>query len=170
MLEGRCGFYLDRTFCGWGLFAARHFVPGEFILEFSGRLISQAQTLELGSFSMYPQQIGLDAYIDCQPPAAFLNHSCSPTAGMSGDRHLRALRALSPGHEITFDYSCSMWGDADGGLPCLCGSPHCRGRIDNFESLPRAVQAQRLASGQVSAYIIAELQRLGWGAQLSDAQ
>lgn len=83
-------------------------------------------------------------------PGCFINHSCDPNSesafhpldgqGMPTVYAQVALKDIPAGSEVTCDYTRFDWG-ADGfGFDCLCGAPHCLGRIDGFGGLPRAVQ------------------------------
>jgi hypothetical protein len=58
-------------------------------------------------------------------PADYVNHSCDPNAGLSGQIVLVARREIAPGEEITFDYAMSDSADYDEFL-CDCGAPNCR--------------------------------------------
>jgi len=149
VINGVSGMYLDRTATGWGLFTARPAAAGEHLITFAGREISLAETLALGAWSMYPVQIGEGTYLDCDPPTAFLNHHCEPTAVIRGATHLVARRALRPRTEITMDYSACMSGDPEAGMVCQCGAARCRGTIGNFEDLPESIQRQYLKRGEV---------------------
>lgn len=168
VINGETGLYLDRTQVGWGVFAAKSFAAGEHILTFAGPEISLRQTLELGRWSMYPIQIGEDRYIDCRPPAAFLNHSCEPNGAVKDTVRLVAGRAIQPGEEITMDYSTTMSGDCETGMTCLCGSPRCRKVITNFEDLPVGVREDYLKRRIVSGFIAARraAKSIGPGARL----
>jgi hypothetical protein len=61
-------------------------------------------------------------------PADFINHSCDPNAGMSGQIVLVAMRAIPEGEEITFDYAMTD-GDPYDEFTCACQTPRCRGRV-----------------------------------------
>jgi hypothetical protein len=104
---------------------------------------------------MYPLQIGIDRFIDCGPPGAFLNHSCDANCGIRDTVRLVARRPIARGEQITMDYSTSMTVDPEAGMPCRCGSPHCRAVIANFEDLPRPIQNAYLSEGIVSEFIAA---------------
>jgi hypothetical protein len=63
-------------------------------------------------------------------PDAYLNHSCAPNAEIRFLRpkiHLVALRNISAGEEITFDYATLY--DAPWSMKCQCGEAACRGTI-----------------------------------------
>jgi len=63
-------------------------------------------------------------------PADFVNHSCDPNAGF-GDSPIAlvAMRDISIGEEITFDYAMceSVEGLKGNEFECSCDTPDCRG-------------------------------------------
>ncbi len=61
-------------------------------------------------------------------PADWVNHSCKPNCGLSGQVALVALRRLEPGEEVCFDYAMSDGSPYDQ-FNCGCGATECRGRI-----------------------------------------
>jgi hypothetical protein len=61
-------------------------------------------------------------------PADWVNHSCHPNCGLSGQIALVALRRLEPGEEVCFDYAMSDGSPYDQ-FNCGCGAVECRGRI-----------------------------------------
>jgi hypothetical protein len=153
VINGVPGLYLDRTPTGWGLFAAKPFTKGQQVLTFSGLELSLADTLALGAWSMYPVQVGLNRYVDCEPPGAFLNHSCTPNCAIRNSVNLVACVPIAQGDQITMDYSTSMSADPEAGIACLCGSANCRGLIGNFEDLPLSLQQEYLRLQMVSEFI-----------------
>jgi hypothetical protein len=66
---------------------------------------------------------------DCEyePVMLFINHSCAPNVGFSGNVVLVAMRDVRQGEELTTDYA--LFDDSDEHMPCLCGAPNCRGLI-----------------------------------------
>ncbi len=61
-------------------------------------------------------------------PSDYVNHSCEPNGGLSGQIELVALRDIAAGEEITFDYAMSDGSDYDE-FECECGAPACRGTV-----------------------------------------
>lgn len=62
-------------------------------------------------------------------PMRYTNHSCRPNARLcirQGRVEFYALRAITPGEEITVDYGETHH---EGKLACRCGVPGCRGRL-----------------------------------------
>ena len=93
------------------LIAKRIFAPGELILDVKGKALKVA--------SRYSIQIDRDIHIepDALPEGLsgydhylwpFLNHSFEPNTRMSG-RALIAVKEISVGDEVTFDYNSNEW-------------------------------------------------------------
>ena len=103
-------------------------------------------------------QIESDRYIDTRSPGVFVNHSCDPNAGIRSDRYLVALRPLSKGQEIRYDYSTTME-EQSFTMQCLCPSPQCRRRVRDFSTLPQPLRERYIAQGVVMSFIVRGLQR-----------
>ena len=58
----------------------------------------------------------------------YVNHSCNPNAGLSGQIGLVAMRDIKLGEEVCFDYAMSDTMPYDE-FECGCGSPNCRGKV-----------------------------------------
>jgi hypothetical protein len=103
-------------------------------------------------------QIGHDLFL---PPRGcfddLFNHSCEPSGGwrltQAGARFL-AIRALSAGEEITYDYSCHLLGPNER-MTCACDTPSCRAVIGPFHELPGRLQARYRRLGVVSPALAA---------------
>lgn len=148
-------FFVAEAKIGKGVFARAPLEPRETIFFVSGRLIDYdaARSHPTGQNSF---QVGLQSYIYPLSPSSYLNHSCSPNAGLTDDIRVIALRQIAPGEEIVFDYSTSML-ERDWELDCLCGSPQCRGRIRDFDRLPRSLQSKYISLGIVQKFILDEI-------------
>ena len=120
-------------------------------MRYVGALLRYDQT----SPSTLALQIGPDLYIGESGQADdFVNHSCRPNAGMlidGTDVRLIAIADISPGEQITFDYSTTMDED-DFEFDCLCGSADCRRRIGDFKHLPPELKSRYAALGIVPKY------------------
>jgi uncharacterized protein len=55
----------------------------------------------------------------------YVNHSCNPNAGLSGQIGLVAMRDIKIGEEVCFDYAMCDTMPYDE-FECLCGAPTCR--------------------------------------------
>lgn len=146
-------FYLDDCPVGLGVFANRDIAPGEMILAFGGPIIDFAETKRRGPRECMAVQIGPNRYIDTQPPAVFVNHSCDPNAGIRHNTILVALREIRKGQEICFDYSTTME-EQSFTMNCLCGQRGCRGVVSDFSTLPHEVKARYLKLGIVMSFIL----------------
>ena len=58
----------------------------------------------------------------------YVNHSCNPNAGLSGQIGLVAMRDIKVGEEVCFDYAMCDTMPYDE-FDCACGSANCRGRV-----------------------------------------
>ena len=77
-------------------------------------------------------QIGLGTFLatdDVLSPVDYINHSCDPNCGFLDATTLVAMRPITTGESITFDYAMS---DSNSfiAFDCGCGSTICRGRLD----------------------------------------
>jgi SET domain-containing protein len=102
---------VSRSRIGLGLYALRPFRRGDFIAEYTGPRITNAEADELerrGSRYMY--ELNSRWTVDGSPRsnvARYANHSCRPNAEsdvVKGKVILRAIRTIEPGDEITYDY------------------------------------------------------------------
>jgi hypothetical protein len=145
---------------GLGLFAARPFAEGETLLQFTGALLTLEQVIAMGEAQANPLQVDDQLYLDIGYPGVYANHSCRPNAGIRDDVWLVALEPISPGQEIFWDYSTSMWEDY-WVMDCQCGEPGCRRQIGDFPSLPTWQQWEYLSRGFVQQFIRRRLDREG---------
>jgi len=137
---------------GLGVFAERDFSAGEKVLEYVGPVISFTDAIAKGDREGDAFQIGIDAFIDPEPPGLYVNHSCAPNTGIFDGRSLHALTAIRRGEELRFDYSTVMY--ADGWkMPCRCGAKSCRGTVQAFENLPCELQRTYIELGIVPDFI-----------------
>jgi hypothetical protein len=58
----------------------------------------------------------------------YVNHSCNPNAGLSGQIGLVAMRDIKIGEEVCFDYAMCDTMPYDE-FTCGCGSLNCRGKV-----------------------------------------
>ena len=96
-----------------------------------------------------PLGVGVDEYLDLEENARTFNHSCEPNSFIRGRNELVALRDISCGEEIIYDYSTTMDDDEERILKagrdmwtceCNCGSEKCRGVINQFKTLPEEIR------------------------------
>jgi len=119
---------------GVGGFARANIPTGAPIIEYVGHKIDKTESLrqcELENQCIFSvgDQFSLDGNVDWNP-ARFLNHSCSPNAEarVAGEEiWIFALRDISAGEEITFNYNYDLQDYRD--HPCQCGAANCVGYI-----------------------------------------
>jgi SET domain-containing protein len=138
---------------GRGVFAGEPISEGALIAAFTGPFLRYAET----SVDTYALQIGPDLYIgESGDVDDLFNHSCDPNAEVriSGTTaELRAIRAITPGEEIAFDYSTTL-DEGDFTMACRCGLPSCRGLIGDGCDLPPAVWERYRALGILPDYVV----------------
>jgi hypothetical protein len=121
------------TIEGRGLFAAREIPAGTSIVEYRGEKISKDESRRrceaMNPYIFYLNaEFDLDGAVDWNP-ARLMNHSCDPNCEAElvdeGEIWIVAKRTISPGEELTFNYSYEPENLED--FPCRCGSPKCVG-------------------------------------------
>jgi hypothetical protein len=105
---------------------------GELLVVWSGTLVDRSELETLPpAVRKHSLQVEEDHYLvsltDCEP-ADYVNHSCAPNTGLSGQITLVALRDIAAGEEITYDYAMSDGSSYDE-FACDCGAPECRHRV-----------------------------------------
>ena len=117
---------------GFGAFAAEPIPAHRKIGEIRGEAISVAEARErtIGRQRIMMVEISARKAIDASKssdPMRFTNHSCSPNARLTiqgGRIEFYALRAITPGEEITVNYGETHH---EGTLACRCGAANCTG-------------------------------------------
>ena len=157
---------------GHGVFATRDIKEQEIICIISGEEVSYIDLKHLvasGSWAAGDSlQVAEDLFSLIVDPYRFLNHSCDPNAFIIGRYQLVAKRGIKSGDEITFDYSATMWEEADEvwKMQCNCVSKCCRHTIDQFYTLPLGLQKKLIKNGYVQDYILTKWKSLGLSAKL----
>jgi SET domain-containing protein len=107
----RKSYRVARSRTGLGLFATAAIARGDFIVEYKGRRITHAQAQRLEARgARYMFEIDSRWTIDGSSRrnvARYANHSCRPNAEVDLVKRklmLRAIKAIKPGDEITYDY------------------------------------------------------------------
>ena len=107
--------------------------------ELMKRSLVISENLELCPGS--PEEVGEGDYI---------NHSCSPNAGLYGQILLIAMKAIGKGEEITFDYAMVM-SDPSFRMECHCGAENCRKVITGDDW--KMKRLQKAYNGYFSLYL-----------------
>lgn len=130
---------------GKGVYALRPLHAGDTVLEYRGEIITWQEALDRHPHD--PSQPNHTFYFHLDDghvidgkhqgnSAKWINHSCSPNleAEQDGNRvFLKALRDITPGEELFFDYGLVIDSRITPSLKkdyaCWCGSPDCRGTM-----------------------------------------
>ncbi len=132
---------------GQGVYATRPIPRGEWIIEYSGELITNFEAdiryndeeMERHHTFLFDRHDGwvIDAAYGGSD-ARFINHSCVPNCETIVEADTRevwvcARRAIRAGEELTYDYGYALDGEdpetAKRRYPCRCGASRCRGTI-----------------------------------------
>jgi uncharacterized protein len=136
---------------GRGIFAARRFTPGETVI--SSRAIA-----EVDGPTRMSVALGWDRHVEMDEPATLLNHDCEPNLGVRENAlsayDFVALREISAGEELTFDYAMTEYELATP-LSCRCGGVQCAGTIRPWRERDQAWR--ELAAPHCAGYLRAAL-------------
>lgn len=148
---------IGRNHLGRAVFARQEIAEGELICKFDGPLFHTKELparrknahdyfLQVGDFVFLGKSKSIDDY---------MNHSCEPNCGLiflGNSIYLKALRDISSGEEITYDYSTTMW-KTEGSMACRCGSSKCRKVVQDFNLLPEEVRVEYMDRDIVPPFI-----------------
>src|SRR5579862_118456 len=123
-------FRLGRAYTGLGLFATKPIKRGAYIATYRGRRITteEADAREARG-ARYMYEINSRWTVDGSSRrniARYANHSCRPNAEsdvVKGKVILRAIKAIEPGSEITYDYGREYFDLIIKPMGCRCA--HC---------------------------------------------
>lgn len=113
------------------VFAAEPLREGEVIAVWGGEVVPRHLFFEL-PISIQQISVQIEEHLYLAPTressGEWVNHSCSPNAGMCGQVVLVAMRDIEVGEEVCYDYAMTDGSPYDE-FECRCGSPLCRGRV-----------------------------------------
>ena len=138
---------------GRGVFAREKVRANDVLVVWGGEVVTgkmlQSMSDDKHRLSI---QIEEDLYLVTanEGPADWVNHSCSPNAGLLGQVVLVALRDIRVGEEICFDYATSDGSPYDE-FECGCGAKTCRHHVTGDDwQLP---ELQTRYAGHFSPYL-----------------
>lgn len=140
---------------GFGLRANTELYEGDFIYEYIGEVIGEAQFRrrmrqydQEGIKHFYFMSLEAGTFVDATKKGnlgRFCNHSCNPNCYVDkwivGDRLRMGIFAstyIQAGEELVFNYNVDRYG-ADP-QPCYCGEPNCTGFIGGKTQTERATK------------------------------
>ena len=141
---------------GKGVFTEQDISKGTVIHVLNGKIKTLKQIVESvlqGNEAMNdPLQVGRKTYIDLDEFSRSINHSCNPNCGLRKRSELFALRDISKGEEITYDYSSTI-APTKWDMNCHCGSKNCRKIIHDIRSIPKDQLNFYIQSGAIQKYL-----------------
>lgn len=145
---------------GNGIFAIKPIAKGELIAVWGGAIYEEAEFRKLNekirSLSIQIEERFYITPIEIND-ADYVNHSCSPNAGLQGQIELITMRDIMAGEEICFDYAMSDSSPYDE-FDCDCGSPLCRGHVTGTDWQNQELQTRY--QGYFSSYLQRKIDRL----------
>lgn len=140
---------------GYGLRTNADLKPNDFIYEYIGEVINEAQFRKRmlqyddeGIKHFYFMSLNKGEFVDATKKGnygRFCNHSCNPNCYVDkwvvGDKlrmGIFAERRIKAGEELVFNYNVDRYG-ADP-QPCYCGEPNCTGFIGGKTQTERATK------------------------------
>lgn len=126
------GVVVRRASAGLGLFTTIPRKRGEYIIEYTGDRLTDAEADRRGGRYLFTLE--KDLVIDGsgrENLARYINHSCKPNCDAEHDEekremHIRARRAIAPGEELTYNYGKEFFNDYIKPFGCRCA--HCMGK------------------------------------------
>ena len=126
-LEGR----LKADKSGNSIFAIEPIKKGELVAVFGGVVYEWETFIHLPEIErMLCLQVEDRHFLVPRPigEGDYVNHSCNPNAGLSGQIGLVAMRDIQIGEEVCFDYAMCDTMPYDE-FNCLCGATTCRHKV-----------------------------------------
>ncbi|KAK9467633.1 hypothetical protein V1512DRAFT_261622 [Lipomyces arxii] len=131
----------------WGLYAMENIAANDMIIEYVGEVVRQPvadmrerRYLKNGIGSSYLFRIDESTVVDATKRggiARFINHCCTPSCTakiikVEGQKRIviYALKDVAANEELTYDYKFEREVNSDERIPCLCGSPGCKGFLN----------------------------------------
>jgi uncharacterized protein len=118
------------------------------VAEYTGPRLSNDRADDIYEYSPRTYLFGLtdgEHVIDGNGIAAFINHSCDPnceTDEVRGRVMIRAIRNISAGEELAYDYNLYD-GDPEDPAPCFCRTRKCRGSMYSPKEIAKRKKARK---------------------------
>lgn len=139
---------------GYGVFAAEDIAQGTLLVVWGGTVMTSDELAQQTQRARrHSLQVEENLYLvnqDLPEVGDYINHSCQPNAGMSGQTALVAMRDILAREEICYDYSMSDGSPYDEFL-CSCKSALCRGVVTGSDWM--ILDLQERYRGYFSPYL-----------------
>ena len=139
---------VKRSMAGLGLFAEEPIKKGDFIIEYIGPIISNAEADKIQGKYLF--EISDRRVIDGRHRynvARYINHSCAPNADPNVQRgkvNIYATKNIKPGEEITYNYGNEYF---DFFLKKHCRCPKCIERRKLRRRIPKKLKVKKSPTG-----------------------
>jgi SET domain-containing protein len=138
--------YVDESkIIGKGLFTSTDISKGDFIAYIHGPIhVIRKYTPELSKNTVNWIGVGKFSWINTDKSQfRFINHSCDPNVAQVTKRKMVAIKDISAGEELSFDYSLTESEEGWMIKNCSCKSENCRGKIEAITTLPKSVYRKK---------------------------
>ncbi|MCX6049124.1 MAG: SET domain-containing protein-lysine N-methyltransferase [Chloroflexi bacterium] len=146
---------------GVGGFAREFIQAGELLAVWCGEIVTWEKLCQLSQArkqrSIQVEEALYLISLEPDEPADCINHCCEPNAGLDGQIILRAMRDITPGEEVCFDYAMSDGSPYDE-FECTCGAKNCRHWITGEDW--RRPELQRKYANWFSPYLRRRIEQL----------
>lgn len=156
---------------GYGVYARQTVFAGELLVVWGGEVVTGQELAALPKRAQH-HSLQVDENFFLVPTrlpeaADYVNHSCNPNAGLSGQISLVALANIEPGDEVCFDYAMSDGNPYDEFI-CACEAPNCRKYVSgNDWAIPELWERY---NGHFSPYLQRRIDQLRIGTIYSTVQ
>lgn len=146
----RRSFRVGRSRTGLGLFATRPIAKGTKIIRYWGPKISSKLADEMENKYLFEinSRWTIDGSIR-RNTARYVNHACRPNAESDVRGHvivIRAIKAIEPGDEITYDYGKNYFNTFIKPIGCKCQACENKRKKERAEQRAKARRAKARAS------------------------
>jgi uncharacterized protein len=122
-------YIVKKSRAGLGLFAVYFFKKGEFVIEYTGKVLTEKE-FEASGYKKYFFEIDKHRTIDGsgrENIARYINHSCRPNCEVriyAKRIRIWTIRKINPGEQFTYDYGKEYFDEFIKPVGCKCAS--CR--------------------------------------------
>lgn len=153
----------------FGFFTKEDIKKGEIIAIKSGCLISRDDLVKKSARVQEARmQIDDDLYLapaseeEVESSMIYVNHSCEPNLGVSGQIVFVAIKDVKQGEELTVDYGTAFTDYLN--MECNCGAKDCRGIITGNDWKDKRMQSKY--DDNFAWFILKRIKKMGKIVQL----
>jgi len=124
-------YLVKKSATGLGLFSNIQIAKGEFVIEYTGKVMTSKEANEKGGKYLF--EINSRTTIDGsgrENLARYINHSCRPNCEATIKNKqiiIRSIKEIKPGDELTYNYGKEYFNEYIKPFGCKCA--HCKKKI-----------------------------------------